>query len=116
MDYRIFLNEKDTKISPWHDVPLFGGDGTLNYLCEIPKETTPKMEMATVEEFNPILQDTKNDKLRFYPYNINWNYGMLPQTWEDPEEKDANLKDAGVGRLLKMNQKYLSLPFCLFNI
>ena len=21
---------------------------------------------------------------RFYPYNIHWNCGMLPQAWEDP--------------------------------
>lgn len=27
-------------------------------------------------------------KLRFYPYNINWNYGMIPQTWEDPKAKN----------------------------
>jgi len=38
---------------------------------------------------------------------------MLPQTWEDPEEKDPNLKDAGVGRLLKSNniKKYTMLLF-----
>ncbi|KAL6569110.1 hypothetical protein OROHE_003391 [Orobanche hederae] len=23
-------------------------------------------------------------KLRYYRFNINWNYGLLPQTWEDP--------------------------------
>ena len=40
------------------------------------------------EESNPIKQDTKKGKLRFYPYNINWNYGFLPQTWEDPNEKN----------------------------
>ena len=40
------------------------------------------------EEANPIKQDTKKGKLRFYPYNINWNYGFLPQTWEDPSEKN----------------------------
>lgn len=28
---------------------------------------------------NPIKQDIKKGKLRFYPYNINWNYGLLPQ-------------------------------------
>ena len=36
------------------------------------------------ETSTPIKQDTKKGKLRFYPYNINWNYGLLPQTWEDP--------------------------------
>ena len=33
----------------------------------------------------------KKGKLRFYPYNINWNYGLLPQTWEDPAKKDHQL-------------------------
>lgn len=40
------------------------------------------------EDANPIKQDTKKGKLRFYPYNINWNYGFLPQTWEDPGAKN----------------------------
>lgn len=44
------------------------------------------------EERTPIKQDVKKGALRFYPYNINWNYGMLPQTWEDPGHKN---EDAG---------------------
>ena len=43
------------------------------------------------EESNPLKQDIKKEKLRFYPYNIHWNYGMLPQTWEDPEHKSEEL-------------------------
>jgi inorganic pyrophosphatase len=31
------------------------------------------------EECTPIKQDVKKGNLRFYPYNINWNYGLLPQ-------------------------------------
>ena len=64
-------------------------------MCEIPKETAAKMEVATDEPRTPIKQDIKKGKLRFYPYNINWNYGCLPQTWEDPEHKVADL--GGVG-------------------
>src|SRR5689334_13475485 len=30
------------------------------------------------ETNTPIKQDVKKGKLRFYPYNINWNYGLLP--------------------------------------
>ena len=47
------------------------------------------MEVATDEAATPIKQDTKKGKLRDYPYNIHWNYGMLPQTWEDPNVKNA---------------------------
>lgn len=43
------------------------------------------------EAGNPIKQDIKKGKLRFYPYNINWNYGMLPQTWEDPSHTNEDL-------------------------
>ena len=35
-------------MSPWHDLPLYNEDGTVNFVCEIPKETAAKMEVATV--------------------------------------------------------------------
>lgn len=85
LDYRVFLvDNSGKKISPWHDIPLHLGDGVFNFVVEIPKESSAKMEVATDELYTPIKQDTKKGKLRYYPYNINWNYGLLPQTWEDP--------------------------------
>eukprot|EP00932_Pfiesteria_piscicida_P009691 SRR837773.20461.p3 GENE.SRR837773.20461~~SRR837773.20461.p3 ORF type:complete len:208 (-),score=103.09 SRR837773.20461:195-740(-) len=42
------------------------------------------MEVAIKEPQNPIAQDVKKGKLREYHGPIFWNYGMLPQTWEDP--------------------------------
>eukprot|EP01026_Neomeris_dumetosa_P007568 TRINITY_DN12340_c0_g1_i1.p1 TRINITY_DN12340_c0_g1~~TRINITY_DN12340_c0_g1_i1.p1 ORF type:complete len:271 (-),score=48.34 TRINITY_DN12340_c0_g1_i1:330-1142(-) len=87
LEYRIFFKQGDKEISPWHDIPLFAEakeTGLLNFVCEIPKESSAKMEVATDEAKTPIKQDVKKGKLRFYPYNINWNYGLLPQTWEDP--------------------------------
>ena len=50
------------------------------------------MEVSTTEPRNPIKQDIKKGNLRFYPYNINWNYGLLPQTWEDPAHEHPELK------------------------
>jgi hypothetical protein len=35
-------------VSCWHEIPLYAGDGNLHYICEIPKETSAKMEVATV--------------------------------------------------------------------
>lgn len=93
MDYRIFFKEGEKVVSPWHDIALYNDDGSLNFICEIPKETKAKMEVATDEEKTPIKQDTKKGKLRDYPYNINWNYGMLPQTWEDPAIKNPEVED-----------------------
>lgn len=37
------------------------------------------------DPLNPIKQDLTDDgELRSYHSNITWNYGLLPQTWEDP--------------------------------
>lgn len=90
-EYRQFVQHEGKDVSAWHDIPLQNEDGSFNFVCEIPKETSAKMEVATKEESNPLKQDIKKDKLRFYPYNIHWNYGMLPQTWEDPEHKSEEL-------------------------
>lgn len=95
MDFRIFFSEDGKAISPWHNVPLHNADGTVNFICEIPKETKAKMEVATDEELTPIKQVTKKGKLRDYPYNINWNYGMIPQTWEDPNHEHPTMKVMG---------------------
>jgi inorganic pyrophosphatase len=96
-DFRIFLESAKapgTPISTWHDIPLRNPDGTLNFVTEIPMESSAKMEVSTKEDKNPIKQDIKKGALRFYPYNINWNYGMLPQTWEDPKHVHPELEVA----------------------
>lgn len=79
LEYRIHFKQNGKHISCWHEIPLFAPSGNLHFICEIPKETSAKMEVATDEQATPIKQDTKKGKLRFYPYNINWNYGLLPQ-------------------------------------
>ena len=113
--YRVFFtsqqpNAERVRISPWHDIPLRNADGTLNFVCEIPKWTRKKFEIATGEAYNPIKQDTKNGALREYKWGMSllalslrlqlahsslagdqmWNYGAFPQTWEDPAHKTAD--------------------------
>jgi inorganic pyrophosphatase len=59
---------------------------------EIPKGTRAKMEIATKEPNNPIKQDVKNGKLRDLTYGkMPFNYGALPQTWENPLLVDPEL-------------------------
>jgi len=94
--YRIFLKKADKIISPWHDVPLYADEKQkhFNMLCEIPRWTNAKMEIATKEPLNPIKQDIKKGQVRFvhncFPHHgYIWNYGALPQTWEDPHHIDA---------------------------
>jgi len=95
--YRLrFRRRTGTEISPWHDIPLYTGEeGVLNFVVEIPKMTKPKMEVATKERKNPIAQDVKKGKLRDYHGPIFWNYGMLPQTWEDPGQEHPELQCTG---------------------
>lgn len=85
LEYRMrFKNAEGLDMSPWHSVPLHAGKGLYNFVCEIPRNTSAKYEVATTEDGNPIKQDSKKGKPRHYAVTIPWNYGMLPQTWEDP--------------------------------
>lgn len=74
-EYRIKVVSDDTPantpISLWHDVSLVHLDPKtenptpyLNFVCEIPKFTRKKFEIATDEVGNPIKQDTKKGELR----------------------------------------------------
>ena len=90
--FSIFFVDNRTKevISPWHDLPLFSmdGQGTFNFVCEIPAWRTgisplAKFEVQPRNASNPIIQDTKNGMLRYYPAPSRvlpantWNYGMM---------------------------------------
>jgi hypothetical protein len=73
----------------------------LSPCCQpVPPATHPLTLPVQDEPNTPIKQDVKKGKLRFYPYNINWNYGLLPQTWEDPAHtnKDCNAAVSQTGR------------------
>lgn len=100
-DYRIFFkNNEGSIISPFHDIPLKCGQDVYNMIVEIPRWTNAKMEIATKEPFNPIKQDEKKGKLRYvknvFPYKgYIWNYGALPQTWENPKVEDKHTKCFG---------------------
>jgi inorganic pyrophosphatase len=77
-------------------VPLHNPDGTYNAIIEIPKWTRRKFEIATGELYNPIRQDVKNGVLRVYTYGDQlFNYGALPQTWEDPSHFEPESGTAG---------------------
>lgn len=96
-EFRIVYKENGNVISPWHSIPLYVDEakGIVNYVNEIPKGTSAKMEIATDEPNTPIKQDIKKGDLRFYKYGDSLvNYGALPQTWEDPGETSP---DTGLG-------------------
>ena len=71
-------------------------------VVEVPRWTNAKMEIDLKEKFNPIKQDVKKGKLRFvancFPHKgYIWNYGAIPQTWEDPNHVDPNTNCKGDG-------------------
>lgn len=117
-DYRIYFKNSEGKyLSPFHDIPLVaeteqGNDVPakkvkqddsrmlFNMVVEVPRWSNAKMEIATKEPLNPIKQDVKKGKLRYvaniFPHKgYIWNYGALPQTWEDPNQKDRDTHCCG---------------------
>ncbi|CAB3372717.1 Hypothetical predicted protein [Cloeon dipterum] len=96
-DYRIYFRDANGPISPMHDIPLYADEANkiYNMVVEVPRWTNAKMEISLKEVLNPIKQDIKKEKLRFvancFPHKgYIWNYGALPQTWENPEVLDAS--------------------------
>jgi len=78
----------------WHDVPLrptSTDDSMINFITEIPMYVSAKMEVSKEMPGNPIMQDVNKDgSPRYYTYGTPFfNYGLIPQTWEDPDVKSA---------------------------
>jgi len=103
-NYQLYLKSKDGLVSPFHDIPLFADkeNGVYNMVVEIPRWTNAKMEISTKDLMNPIKQDMKKGKVRFvnnvFPHKgYIWNYGALPQTWEDPTIECQHTKQKGDG-------------------
>ncbi|KAJ2039557.1 inorganic diphosphatase activity protein [Coemansia sp. S3946] len=97
--HRVYFSRDNVPISPWHDIPLLANSSTREYnmVCEIPRWSNAKLEIDTTTPFNPIKQDSKNNRPRYvadiFPYKgYIWNYGAFPQTFEDPNHTD---KDTG---------------------
>ncbi|NP_001187633.1 inorganic pyrophosphatase [Ictalurus punctatus] len=103
LSYRVFYKNQDGKyISPFHDIPIYADEAQniFHMVVEVPRWTNAKMEIATKDPLNPIKQDVKKGNLRYvanvFPYKgYIWNYGAIPQTWEDPAHKDCDTECCG---------------------
>jgi len=102
LGYRVFFSGPNGLVSPFHDIPLYADaeKKTFNMIVEVPRWTNAKMEIDTSAKLNPIKQDIKKGKLRFvnncFPHHgYIWNYGALPQTWEDPNHVDEHTHQKG---------------------
>ncbi len=99
--FKVFVNSngEGKSVSPWHDIPLESSkQGIYNVVIEIPMHSTAKMEMMKNVKGNPIMQDMKDGMPRYYTYGVPFfNYGFLPQTWEDTDHKDPQSGAKGDG-------------------
>ncbi|KAG0261751.1 Inorganic pyrophosphatase [Mortierella polycephala] len=102
LEHRVFIERNGAPISAFHDVPLYAdkANNVFNMIVEIPRWSNAKLEISKDEPFNPIKQDVKKGKLRFvrncFPHHgYIWNYGALPQTWEDPTQSHPETKARG---------------------
>lgn len=98
--FKLNLKVNGKVVSPWHDIPLraSGNSNLFNFVVEIPMYSTAKMEVMKDVAGNPIMQDTKNNKPRYYTYGVPFfNYGLLPQTWEDVNHVDPDTEAKGDG-------------------
>lgn len=95
--YRLYFLHNNEPVSPFHDIPLWVNkqNAVVNMVSEIPRGTNAKMEISRVDKLNPVKQDIKNGKLRFIHDKYPFNYGALPQTWEDPNHVDHDTKAKG---------------------
>ncbi|XP_072939499.1 inorganic pyrophosphatase isoform X2 [Epargyreus clarus] len=101
-DYRVYFKDEHGPISPLHDIPLWADRGrrVAHMVVEVPRWTNAKMEISLGEPLNPIKQDVKKGALRYvcnvFPHHgYIWNYGALPQTWEDPRHVDPGTRARG---------------------
>lgn len=102
LDYRLYFTDENGPVSPFHDIPIFADkeNKIYNMIVEVPRWTNAKMEIATKEPLNPIKQDVKKGKLRYvhncFPHRgYIWNYGAIPQTWENPHHIDDSTNCKG---------------------
>ena len=97
-DYRVYFRGPNGEVvSPFHDIPLYANKEktALNMIVEVPRWSNAKMEISKSDRLNPIKQDLKKGRLRYvhncFPHHgYIFNYGALPQTWEDPKYRDES--------------------------
>lgn len=81
--FRVFYKDAfDKTVSPWHDIRLQTAVyGKYNAVVLDPKGTSSAMSIAVTEENTPIAPYASADT---YKSPLQWNIGVLPQTWVDP--------------------------------
>lgn len=71
----------------WHDINCWVDKEIVNMVIEIPQNHTLKTEISKKNN-NPIICDIKNGEIRYTKLPYPFNYGAIPQTWENPHKFD----------------------------
>jgi len=101
LEYKLFIKDAaGNPVSPMHDIPMKAGEGVYNMVVEVPRWSNAKIEIDLKSSLNPLKQDVKKEKLRYvancFPHHgYIWNYGAIPQTWEDPNHTDPSTNCKG---------------------
>jgi len=101
VEYRMFIKDGAGKpVSAMHDISMLASDNTYNMVVEVPRWSNAKIEIDLKSPLNPLKQDVKKGKLRYvancFPHHgYIWNYGAIPQTWEDPNHTDPSTNCKG---------------------
>ncbi|KAF7964509.1 hypothetical protein HWV62_6761 [Athelia sp. TMB] len=77
----------------------------MNMIVTAPRWTNAKMEISKDESLNPLKQNAKKGRLRYmkncFPHHgYLWNYGVLPQTWEDSRQIHSETNARGPNDLI----------------
>lgn len=94
---QIYLVDDSKKVlSFWNDIPLDLVNSEVTCCIEIPKESCKKLQMTKNFANHPLMQDTRTNlftkeiELRCYAQFPLFNYGFIPQTWEQNVVKDKD--------------------------
>lgn len=89
------IKHADGVYSLWHDIRLrSASQGTYSFVVEIPKGELTKWEVSAIEANNPVTENEKaTKKLNKFAKPPPFNYGIIPQTYCDPDDKS----ELGVG-------------------
>jgi len=91
-------------ISPWHSIPLFTDPyerKICHFVLEMPRGTSEKIGVNQKEEWNNLKHEVKDGKLVTITHGkLPWNYGSLPQTWQDPRDTHWETRCPGDDGLL----------------
>uniref|UniRef100_A0A673MQA2 inorganic diphosphatase n=1 Tax=Sinocyclocheilus rhinocerous TaxID=307959 RepID=A0A673MQA2_9TELE len=106
-DHLMFSLNSSSYLSSYSQTHDYNNSNIFHAVVEVPRWTNAKMEVRnlqhsvqTSDPLNPLKQDLKKENLCYisnvFPHTgYIWNYGAIPQTWEDPGHRDEDICDIG---------------------